>query len=248
MADVALGSPTDGQALTFDTASGLWLPGDAAGGASALDDLTDVSAAAPADNEALTYDSASGLWVPEAVVAALDDLTDVNAPSPTDGQALVFDTASGMWVPGAATGGGATLIKKAAQETVNNSTTLQDDDHFTFEADALSYYLYTISVRINSAANADFKAAWSTPSGGIWSMLGSTAETAPTLVSIAGQTTTATPVILPCNANDEIALFWGMIKIGATAGTVTWQWAQNTAQLSDTIVRNDGVFAYWKAA
>ena len=65
LTDVSL--PTtigDGDALIYDDASGLWIPGTVAGGNIALNDLTDVDAPAPTDNSILVYDGDEEEWVP----------------------------------------------------------------------------------------------------------------------------------------------------------------------------------------
>lgn len=52
------------EAIRIEYVAAAW--GPAAGGASALDDLTDVNAPTPADGDVLTWDSGAGEWVPAA--------------------------------------------------------------------------------------------------------------------------------------------------------------------------------------
>ena len=63
--DVTLGSPlSDGQVLTYDSATQLWGAEDVA---ATLGQLTDVTFGSPiSDGHVLTYDSSSGLWGAEA--------------------------------------------------------------------------------------------------------------------------------------------------------------------------------------
>lgn len=60
--DVNTSSATDGQVLTFDQASGTWVPQDASGGAANLTELGDVAITTPADGEVLTYNVVTGKW------------------------------------------------------------------------------------------------------------------------------------------------------------------------------------------
>jgi hypothetical protein len=101
--DLATTPPTDGQALVFHTASGLWIPATLALSL-ALDGLTDVdtSTTPPTDGQVLEYHSASGLWIPASLptpgATNLNGLSDVDlTPPPTDGQVLEYDNASSQW-------------------------------------------------------------------------------------------------------------------------------------------------------
>lgn len=101
LADVATGTPADGQVLTYDTASTSFVFSTPSVGATTLDGLSDVSATSPSDNQFLRYDTASTAWVAESVTIpdSLSDLSDVSTTAPTDGQVLTYDTASGLWEP-----------------------------------------------------------------------------------------------------------------------------------------------------
>lgn len=69
LADVDLLSsahiPADGEVLTFDAASGMWIPATF-GAALDLDDLGDVNTPAPNDEDVLSWDSGTSKWVPVA--------------------------------------------------------------------------------------------------------------------------------------------------------------------------------------
>jgi hypothetical protein len=59
---VSLYSPTDGQVLTYDAATGKWTNKAATGGSSTLAADTDVQITSPADSDVLTYSVAAGKW------------------------------------------------------------------------------------------------------------------------------------------------------------------------------------------
>jgi hypothetical protein len=64
LTDTNISSPTDGQVLKYDNASGKWVNGNGGGGGSStLAGLSDVNLSTPTDQQPLTYDNASGKWV-----------------------------------------------------------------------------------------------------------------------------------------------------------------------------------------
>lgn len=64
LTDTNISSPTDGQVLKYDDATGKWVNGNGGGGgASTLAGLSDVSLSTPTDGQPLTYDEDSGKWV-----------------------------------------------------------------------------------------------------------------------------------------------------------------------------------------
>lgn len=105
LGDVDIVTPANGEVLTYDSYTGLWVNSPLSVGT--LDGLSDVDIPSPADGEVLTYDSYTGLWVASAPAGggALDDLTDVDVPSPTDGQVLTYDSYTSLWVAADAAGG-----------------------------------------------------------------------------------------------------------------------------------------------
>lgn len=124
LSDVNVSGVTDNQILSYDAATGTWVPAADAGGPDVLDDLSDVDTGEPADGQMLAYQQ--GTWsaiyqdeitLPIASVTglqaelntipdALDDLDDVKIlGTPAEGEALVYQ--SGFWSRG--TAGASTL-------------------------------------------------------------------------------------------------------------------------------------------
>ena len=62
LTDTTISSPTDGQALTYDSSAGKWINETPA---TTLEGLTDTSLSSPANGEALLYDGAD--WVNQAI-------------------------------------------------------------------------------------------------------------------------------------------------------------------------------------
>ena len=62
MTDTTIDSPTDGQALTYDSATGKWINETPA---TTLEGLTDTTITSPANGEAILYDGSS--WANQAI-------------------------------------------------------------------------------------------------------------------------------------------------------------------------------------
>jgi hypothetical protein len=64
LADVAVTTPSDGQVLTYDSATSQWVnETPSAGSAGALDALTDVTIASPQGGQVIKYNSGTSQWV-----------------------------------------------------------------------------------------------------------------------------------------------------------------------------------------
>jgi len=128
---------------------------------------------------------------------------------------------------------------KAADEVVNNSTTLQDDNDWTFPVAANSQYIVEGFIWFNTHSTPDIKFGWSLPAGAEYSHhwedpgVGSSgAHNAAITYNQIGTTT---------GLKYDVGL-----SIGANAGVATWQWAQATAHASDTTVYEGSYIRVWK--
>lgn len=156
----------------------------------------------------------------------------------TGGKALpVVDQGGGTRQPTVMT------ARKTADETVNTSAVLQEDDALTVRVEAGAVYQLDLFLAYESSTSADLRLGWVYPSGTTigWCPTGPSPSTtstgnAGTVVQYraAGDITTlggygaGTPVV---------ARAAGLVTVGATAGSVTVQWAQQTSEGSDTIVK-----------
>ncbi len=140
------------------------------------------------------------------------------------------------------------IVLKTADETVNNSSTFQNDDELSFSAASSSRYFVEAFLLTSDAANnlADWKFRYtgpagmtaklgvsgdSTTAGGTWGNVG-TASAAPTLADEAGQVAMGSTGL---TANQGIIIY-AIITTAGTAGTINFQWAQFSAQVSDSKV------------
>jgi hypothetical protein len=135
-------------------------------------------------------------------------------------------------------GQAATLIRKSADESVQNSTTLQNDDHFSFAVGANETWVFEGWIIVfSSTATPDIKLAFTTPAGATlrWSGLGAgNAGTDHEVISSSGAADSYQ--ITSTGGVRDTILVHGVVSTGATAGTLQLQWAQNTADASTSIV------------
>jgi hypothetical protein len=136
-------------------------------------------------------------------------------------------------------------IKKAADEVVNNSTTMQDDNSFnlSFGASETGIYEIVLVVHLLGNASAGFKSKW-VVSGGVTgltskSVLGMSEISAsdPRGCSMNNRSLNiATDAIFSTNASYEQCIRERFLITVASAGGIKYQWAQNAAHASDMTV------------
>jgi hypothetical protein len=144
------------------------------------------------------------------------------------------------------------IVRKLADETVNNSAVLQDDDHLLLPVVANARYIFEIQLLLSSPnGTADWKFGWTFPTGTtmFWgAQVVGTGST--TLVQFGAAFDSQAPTTLWDQAT--VAAIGGaaitggfhargVIRAGGTAGNVKLQWAQNTANASDSKLLADSV-------
>lgn len=129
-------------------------------------------------------------------------------------------------------------IVKAANQTVNNSNTLQNDSDFLFPVEANSVYLVHLQYLMSSGTTPDFKWAFTLPAG-------ATAKASNQVGNAWSVINDATSAVNVDGLGDErLYEIFLHIETAATAGTAQWQWAQNTMNASDTTVGQYSVLQY----
>ena len=134
---------------------------------------------------------------------------------------------------------------KTADEIVNNSSTLQNDDHLVVPVTASSRYLWRAFIKLTSATAADFKLDLSLPAGSSHESVSQWWHRAAAVGSQAGDermfnssspTTTVPATDGTTTAELLMGEIHGLIVVAGTAGSVQVRWAQNAANVSDTTV------------
>jgi hypothetical protein len=138
---------------------------------------------------------------------------------------------------------GPTDVLKTADETVNASDTLQDDDVLRFPVAVSEKVSWRAVLFCDSGTTPDIKFAFTWPAAATiarWVSSGSVR------VDATGVVVTASQVSVSGTAQDyagfgagtiSVYVLEGYIENGANAGSVVLQWAQNTSNASDTKVR-----------
>ena len=125
-------------------------------------------------------------------------------------------------------------VRKSADETVNNSTTFQNDDALLLAVRANTTWVVKLALLVNSSAVADFKVQITGPAGstieGFFAGLDATGNSPGSF---------GASLTLPGAGANELKPIEFLVIIGSTAGDIQVQWAQNTAQVSDTKVLAD---------
>jgi hypothetical protein len=155
----------------------------------------------------------------------------------SNGHVLTVTAGAVGWAAPAGGSGGVEVVLKTADETVNNSATLQNDDELKFAVGASEKWQFDCDIYHTTGGTVDLKSTWVGPSGStiIWSVLGKDAANAvlDTTAALAGATTTSM-------AGSTGVMFhqrhMGVISNGATPGDLQFQWAQNTQTASNSIV------------
>jgi len=219
---VKLAAVTDGEILVGNVSnevSSSIMSGDATFASSGILTIADnaitlAKMAGGTDGNLITYDASGN----PAFVATGDDnqvLTSNGAGAPPTFQG--------------GGGGGPTLIAKGTDEIVNNSSTLQNDDVLLFAASANTTYLVKFNIIFASATAADFKVRVTGPTGAT-GVYGDNHNSTSDLGS-ADEDENGTGV-----AQKRCVIYLAWVNIAGTAGNVTLQWAQRTANVSDTTI------------
>lgn len=155
----------------------------------------------------------------------------------TDTQRELYYNGS-TWVPKRRLG---MFVRKTANETVNNSATLQNDDELTLPALAGSVYFAELFIIHSADSAADMKFFLTVPSGAVLSFatLGPNAsQTNRDSVTINQLAGSGSAISVGCFGvgSNQVTIVRASIKISSTAGSVTLQWAQSSAAVNNAVV------------
>lgn len=148
----------------------------------------------------------------------------------------------GLDVP-AAVAPGPTIVRKTADETVNNNNTPQNDDHLLLAVAANEVWELTLLLLITqTVANGDWRFGFSVPAGTTMRFC-QMRSVYPTASSDKDQTDVQ-EVDTEAGVNNLVFLK-GIIIVSATAGNVNLQWSQKNAVVGDnTVLTNSCLIAH----
>lgn len=151
-------------------------------------------------------------------------------------------------------GGGPTIVRKTADEIVNNSAVLQNDDHLFFAVAANEVWAVQLVVHLlqGASATAYFKYAFTVPNGASIAYGGYYNPASIVNQALIGRGTATAGVAIPDYdvpaGAVKIIPIWVIIANGATAGNVQFQWAQATAVAIPTTVKTNSCLIAHKLA
>lgn len=133
---------------------------------------------------------------------------------------------------------------KTADESVNNSTVLQNDDHLSFAIAASEVWAFSMFLYFTIASgDPGMKFAFTVPASctGWYHLVGNHATSIDGLNTTSGQMGHASIATSRSWAmtgiTDHLAVIRGVIINGANAGTIQFQWAQNTGVASNLTLK-----------
>jgi len=129
------------------------------------------------------------------------------------------------------------VVCKTADETINDSATMQDDDELVIAVGANEIWYLQLWVRVLSMEAADFKWQFTVPvaatiEGFDLNDVGVATGAAP----LRSLTLAGIQAFLVAGASEYALCISAVYVGGANAGNIQLQWAQNTADASDTKV------------
>jgi hypothetical protein len=119
-------------------------------------------------------------------------------------------------------------IRKSADETVVNSTTLQNDNELLFAIGANEAWVFEMMLYYSGNTAGDLRVAWTIPSGtvGVWTAAGVSQSSNAHEIRGVGILSNL-DFDIPLSSNG--VLIMGSALAAATAGTIQMQWAQVTS-------------------
>ena len=139
-------------------------------------------------------------------------------------------------------------IAKTADETINSSTTLQNDDHLVLPAVANAVYTFALDLYMTEATDfvGDFKMSFTCPTGATFDMHGEGAH----VTDLSGGTSSNGEWIgklATASAGATLSFgvgtgltgvrVYGRLVMSSTAGNFQMQWAQNASDASGTTLK-----------
>jgi hypothetical protein len=162
-----------------------------------------------------------------------------------NGTLLTADSSTSTGLKWAFPGGGThvwTTVIKTADESTATDTTLSDDNTLLFTTAANTEY--AIRFRIYFSANATPDLKWLVHHSGTTTRIWYKHYTVGTAVALANNVfTTETTTTRATNTDGSITIFC-MLQVGASGGTLSFQWAQNTSDGNNTTIQEGSYMEY----
>lgn len=135
-------------------------------------------------------------------------------------------------------------VRKSGNESLNSSTTLQDDDQLTLAVEANAKYRVLLALHVVATQAIDCKISWSGPSGAVlhWSTqsphVGMT-NSQSTTVSVNYFSSLSDAADLGTDSVANIYYIYGLLATSTTPGSLTLRWCQTTSSFTNLTVNAD---------
>lgn len=130
------------------------------------------------------------------------------------------------------------FARKTSDETIISNASLQNDDVLFLAVAASAVYEFRLRAIINSGTTPDFKMGWTFPAGLTMTYDLFEGESLGAVANVIQGPYIQTDVPpVSTTGSDQPWIAEGLVIVSSTAGTLQWQWAQNTLTASNTIVR-----------
>jgi len=142
------------------------------------------------------------------------------------------------------------LAYKSADESVTSSTVLQDDDHLLLAVgiNDIWYVRFAIYVIDNSSSTADFKWAFTWPSGTTAAITNNSVNVGDTFSKQRSFTASGTGFSSDAALAGDTFIAEGVVTVGGTAGNLRLQWAQSVSNASSVVVKKGSNITGFKLA
>ena len=137
-------------------------------------------------------------------------------------------------IGGSGSGTPPTVVQKSADQTVNNTTTLVNDTALLLALLANNRYYFRLRIIFTSGSTPDLDMTFTGPSGAVGSWRRDTATNTVSSFGTRG-------AIAGSNGVTRQGFAEGFIETGVTAGNLQFQWAQDTADATDTTIKDGSV-------
>ncbi len=158
---------------------------------------------------------------------------------------LTADSTEDLGIKWAAAGGGGgktfAVKFKTSNETINNDSTLSDDAELLFTPTINKLYQILMFVYTNSGTTADFKQAFTIPTGATIQINAGDFQVTPQ--NLMDGETPFPDVSSGLDQNKAILI---RLVMSSTAGNCVYQWAQNVSDAEDTTLLEGSVMIVWE--
>jgi hypothetical protein len=146
-------------------------------------------------------------------------------------------------VPGTQIDSVSQVIKKTADQSVTNSTTLVDDNQLFYPLQVGTSYYFEALIEFTATAGGDIQLAFTIPTAATlrWGPANSIKIDPAGAIVVEGQTTTSGTAVsfgYATGGTRQQILIKGYVACGAIAGNLQLQFAQDTADAGPTTIRN----------